>query len=110
MPIEVTPLGKTKDSRLEHPENACTPIVVSCEFSENTIDLMLEQREKAYSSIIVMLDGIVMLSRLEHPLNPFFPMVVTPSGIETFLRFMQPLKAASPISVTVSGMETDIMS
>ena len=81
------------------------------------------QFRKARSPIFVTLLGIIMFSRLRHPSNAQYPMLVTPSGIVIVVIDVRvsncasliPLfifeKACSPISVTaslpiLSGMTT----
>ena len=49
------------------------------------MDVNLEQEENAHSPIVVTLFGIVMDVKERHPLNAYFPIVVIPSEIVTFL-------------------------
>ena len=68
--------------RLEQPENAQTPILVTV--FGIVILARLEQFPNAERSILVTLFGIVMLVRLEQPENAELPILVTvqPSNVE----------------------------
>ena len=46
--------------------------------------------EKAYISIVVRLSGSVTSASAVQPENALLPIVVTPSGITTFVRFLLP--------------------
>lgn len=62
-----------------------------------------EQSEKALSSILVTLLGIVTLVRFLQSWNRFPGMEVTPLGSETFSRCMHPSKAADSRVRTLLG-------
>ena len=47
---------------------------------------------------------MVMLSKTQHSLKAYFPILVTLSGITIFVKPLQPLKAYSPILVTLFGI------
>ena len=69
-----------------------------------TIEVRLEQPEKAPPPMLVTLEGILMEVRLEQPLKALFPMLVTLEGILMEVRLERPLKAYSPMAVTPEGM------
>ena len=59
--------------------------------------------ELLISSIAIA--GIVAVS-IGHPSNTMFPILVTSSGITTFVKLLQSKNAESPILVTLCGMVT----
>ena len=61
-------------------------------------------QEKAFSLILVMLSGNVMLVRLLHPEKAYFPMLVTLLPIVTLVRLLHKPKADIPMLVTLSGI------
>ena len=74
---------------------------------------------KAYSLISLMVDGSVILSKLEHSSKHLYPIIVTPSGMSIEVRALQALNAKPPIclmvdkrlpriTVTSSGMSIEV--
>ena len=59
----------------------------------NITDVKLEHPEKALSPIVVTLLGIVIDVKLKHPENAIFPILITLFGIIIDVRFEQFLNA-----------------
>ena len=84
-PREVMPSGTRKDVRLSQTSNALRPMVVMVAGCISTVANCL-QYWKAYSSITVTLEGMVMEGRVLQLAKAYVPMVVSVEGSTTLFK------------------------
>ena len=111
-PILVTPAGIMTLVRFSHPSNASSFMLttlsgITAELHPAIIlfsEISMIQLQFSRLSNVLLKGSTDSLTRLSQYEKAFFPILVTPAGINMFVKVSQQEKASSPMLLTLSGI------